>query len=234
MLPFVLGREPNAPFPSPLWALPDGLLAVGGDLAPERLYRAYREGIFPWYSEGEPILWWSPEPRWVLHEFHISRSFTRFLKRCDWTISLDRDFGAVLAGCATGRAEGTWITPAMAAAYLTLHQQGLAHSLEVWNQGQLVGGLYGVAVGGIFCAESMFSRASNGSKVALLALAENFRQLGGALIDCQLYNDHIASLGIEPLARSDYLAVLQAVRDRADPLTHLPLTQAQALLTETG
>jgi leucyl/phenylalanyl-tRNA--protein transferase len=165
--------------------------------------------------------------------FHVSRSFARFLRRCRWTLTLDRDFAGVIDGCAGPRrgSGGTWITAEMRDAYLELAARGMAHSIEVRDDGALVGGLYGVAVGGVFCAESMFSRESNASKVALLALCRNFAALGGVLIDCQLHNPHIESLGAAPWPRPRYLARLRELRDAPDPLAAgtLPLTRASAL-----
>lgn len=190
---------------------PNGLLAFGGDLAPQRLLAAYRRGIFPWFNQGEPILWWSPDPRCVFRSAHVhlSRRFRRSLRACTWSISADRDFTAVLDACArTPRAgqSGTWLTPEMQAAYSELHRRGLAHSIEVRAQDALVGGLYGVRIGRMFFAESMFSVCSGGSKVALAALAARMREWGWPLIDAQVWNSHLASLGAEPMARDSFAA----------------------------
>ncbi len=200
-------------FPSPEAALrePNGLLALGGDLSPERLMLAYRRGIFPWYSPGDPILWWSPDPRAVLdpQEFHISRSFRRFLKQANFRVTLNHDFAGTIAGCASQRTEGTWITPEVSVAWQQLHQLGHAHSVEVWQDEQLVGGLYGVALGALFCGESMFSRRENASKTALLHFCRYFLARGGRLIDCQVLNAHTASLGAKEIPRGLYLRLLE-------------------------
>jgi leucyl/phenylalanyl-tRNA---protein transferase len=221
-MPFLLPERTDTPFPPAHAAPAHGLLAVGGDLSPPRLRNAYRHGIFPWFGEDDPLLWWSPDPRWVLRsdDFHLSRSLRRFLRRCPWTLSIDRDFAAVIDGCARPRSDGdgTWITAGMRSAYLALAGAGIAHSLEVWEGDALVGGIYGVGVGRVFCAESMFSTVSNASKVALLGLVRNFAALGGVLIDCQLHNPHIETLGVRPWPRRDYLALLAEVRDDPDPL----------------
>lgn len=200
-------------FPPPESALrePNGLLALGGDLSPSRLLIAYQNGIFPWYSPGDPILWWSPDPRAVLYpeRFHQSRSFRRFLRQCDYEITLNHAFDRVIVQCAEGRDEGTWITPEVLIAYQTLHQQGIAHSIEVWRKDALVGGIYGVALGALFCGESMFSLQENASKSALLAFCRHFSRSGGKLIDCQVLNSHTASLGAEEISRREYLNALQ-------------------------
>lgn len=175
-------------FPSPEGALrdPNGLLAIGGDLTPSRLLAAYQRGIFPWYSPGEAILWWSPDPRAVLFpaELHISRSFKRFLRNSPFHITLNHDFAAVIAACAHRPNEGTWIGKDVQHAYLQLHRLGYAHSVEVWQADELVGGLYGVAQGALFCGESMFSRTSNASKCALMTFYHHFSAYGGELVDC--------------------------------------------------
>ena len=183
-----LGADPDSPFPPLRSALrePDGLLAVGGDLSPARLLNAYRHGIFPWFSPGEPILWWSPDPRVVFDTaaFRLSRRFRRELRRSEWTLSADTDFAAVMRACAdiprAGQDGGTWIGEEMLAAYGELHRLGHAHSIEVRDGGQLVGGLYGVAIGRMFFGESMFSAASGGSKLALAALARTLAGLRAA------------------------------------------------------
>jgi leucyl/phenylalanyl-tRNA--protein transferase len=191
---------------------PPGLLAAGGDLSPARLAAAYRRGIFPWYSPGQPVLWWSPDPREVLplDALHISRSLARTLRRGTFATTVDADFAAVIDACAAPRAAspGSWITPEMRAAYLRLHALGAAHSVEVWRGAELVGGVYGVAAGRVFSGESMFSRASDASKVALVALAEWCRGRGHALIDCQLPSAHLRSLGSRPMRRAEFLAYL--------------------------
>ncbi len=196
--------DPPTSFPPVDAALdqPPGLLAAGGDLAPERLREAYRRGIFPWYSPGEPLLWWSPDPREVLFpdEMHVSRSLQRTLRRGVYRVTEDQDFAAVIAACSTARGPrtGTWITPEMQAAYLELHRQGVAHSIEVWCADELAGGLYGVASGRVFCGESMFSRRDDASKVALAWLAARCAERGIDLIDCQMPSAHLRSLGRPP------------------------------------
>jgi leucyl/phenylalanyl-tRNA--protein transferase len=191
---------------------PPGLLAAGGDLSPARLIAAYRRGIFPWYSPGQPVLWWSPDPREVLplDVLHVSRSLARTLRRAAFATAVDSDFGAVIDACAVPRAAspGTWITPEMRAAYLRLNALGVAHSIEVRRGTELVGGVYGVAVGRVFSGESMFSRASNASKVALVALAAWCRTQGHEIIDCQLPSAHLRSLGSRPMPRAEFLAYL--------------------------
>ena len=191
---------------------PPGLLAAGGDLAPARLLAAYRNGIFPWYSPGQPVLWWSPDPREVLpvEALHVSRSLARTLRRAHFDVSIDTDFAAVIDACAAPRARspGTWITPEMRTAYLRLHALGAAHSVEVRRGTELVGGVYGVAMGRAFSGESMFSRATDASKIALVALAEWCRGRGHALIDCQLPSAHLRSLGSRPMPRAEFLAYL--------------------------
>lgn len=191
---------------------PDGLLAAGGDLSAPRLIEAYRRGIFPWYSDGEPILWWSPNPRCVFfpEQFHISRSLQRQLKRGDFQVTYDQAFERVVDACAAPRSEenGTWITLEMRSAYLHLHQLGIAHSIEVWRDCSLIGGLYGLAVGRVFYGESMFSAATGGSKIALAHLTDRLHKQGYALLDCQVHNPHLESLGAVCIKRRDFLAIL--------------------------
>ena len=212
--------DPQAPFPPVELALrePDGLLALGGDLAPQRLLRAYRHGIFPWYSAGQPILWWSPDPRMVLRPagLKISRSLGKTLRRNRFEITLDKAFDAVMTGCAEPRAdsEGTWITPEMRHAYGQLHAAGYAHSVEAWQEDQLVGGLYGVALGRVFFGESMFARVADASKVAFAHLVRQLARWRFGLIDCQVYTGHLASLGAEPLARAAFVEELDQLADR--------------------
>ncbi|MCL7462684.1 leucyl/phenylalanyl-tRNA--protein transferase [Pseudomonas sp. NW5] len=200
---------------------PDGLLAAGGDLSPERLLAAYRHGCFPWFSAGQPILWWSPDPRMVLfpEELHVSHSLRKLLRQQRFEIRLDHDFAAVIKACAEPRAyaEGTWITPAMQAAYLELHRQGIAHSVEAWQDGELVGGLYGLALGRLFFGESMFSRRSNASKVAFVSLVERLRDAGFVLIDCQMHTEHLQRLGARPIPRPVFADYLQRYRDVPGP-----------------
>jgi leucyl/phenylalanyl-tRNA--protein transferase len=202
---------------------PPGLLAAGGDLSPERLIAAYRRGIFPWYSPGQPVLWWSPDPRAVLfpEEFHRTRSLAKTLRNGGLAPTVDRDFAAVIDGCAAPRAAspGTWITSEMRAAYLRLHSLQHAHSVEIWRGAQLVGGLYGVRLGGVFFGESMFSRERDASKVALAHLVAVCRRNNLAVIDCQLPSRHLASLGARTIPRSQFQALLREhVRAPSAPL----------------
>lgn len=217
---FLTELDHRLQFPPAQQALtePNGLLAVGGDLSPERLMLAYQQGIFPWFSPDDPLLWWSPDPRAVLlpQQLHISRSLQKFLRRCDYQVTLNHAFTQVIAQCATIRGEDQiWITPEMQSAYCELHQLGFAHSVEVWHNRALIGGLYGVAQGKIFCGESMFSRQSNASKVAMVAFCRHFIACGGELIDSQILNDHTASLGAFNIARDDYLQLLQQLQQQA-------------------
>jgi leucyl/phenylalanyl-tRNA--protein transferase len=203
--------EATDPFPPVERAMknPNGLLAAGGDLSVPRLLEAYRRGVFPWYSAPEPILWWSPDPRMVLHcaELKISRSLAKSVRNKGYEIRIDTAFERVLAGCAD-REEGTWLGRSMRAAYLQLHRAGYAHSFETWRDGLLVGGLYGVALGRMFFGESMFSRATDASKVALVALVEELRARGFPLIDCQMHTALLASLGGREIPRRSFLRLL--------------------------
>ncbi len=187
---------------------PPGLLAVGGDLEPRRLLAAYRVGVFPWFNDGEPVLWWSPPERCVLHaeRLHVARRFARWLRSCPWDVAVDQDFDAVMAGCAEPRKQqqGTWIGPEMRAAYGRLHAAGHAHSIEVRDRGELVGGLYGVSLGGVFYAESMYSQRPQASKVALLALCRQWLAWGLSLIDVQMETAHLRSLGAVCLSRGEF------------------------------
>lgn len=202
-------------FPDPREAMckPDGLLAIGGDLSPVRLLRAYRNGIFPWFSPGDPILWWSPDPRTVLFpdQLRIHRSLRKTLKNHPFDIHLNRDFPAVLRACAAPRAhqEGTWISEEMQQAYLRLHSMGYAHSIESWRDDQLVGGLYGVKIGSVFFGESMFTRVSDASKAALVALCQGTMGFTPAIVDCQFATDHLISLGATPIPRAEFLILLK-------------------------
>ncbi len=207
-----LPEDFRGPFPDPERALygPDGLLAAGGNLHPETLLAAYRQGVFPWYSEGQPILWWSPNPRCVLFpdEFHVSHSFRRTLNRQPYRIRHNTRFREVMQHCAAPRAneQGTWITADMLEAYCLLHQMGHAHSIECWHQQELVGGVYGVLLNGVFFGESMFSRMKDASKVALhhLCTRMNIR-----LLDAQVYSSHLESLGARTIVRADFIQLLQ-------------------------
>ena len=201
---------------------PNGLLAAGGDLSPERLLRAYRQGIFPWFDDDQPILWWSPDPRAVLfpNAIHISRSLAKRLRRGDFRFSFDRCFEDVVAACAAPRSHshGTWITDDMAQAYAALHAQGVAHSLEVWQDDALVGGLYGVSLGKLFFGESMFSRATDASKAAFVALAKQCEAWNFALIDCQIANPHLSSMGATDISRREFVDYLNKYADMPHPL----------------
>jgi leucyl/phenylalanyl-tRNA--protein transferase len=218
-----LGDDPDAPFPPVAQALPspNGLLAWGGDLRPQRLLRAYRNGIFPWYLEGQPILWWSPAPRCVIYpdKVHISRRTRRRYNAGQYELTADTAFGDVVAGCAEPRSDTdeTWITPAMAEAYGRLHDMGHAHSVEVWQGPRLQGGIYGVAIGAVFFGESMFSRAPDASKIALIALCCQLDAWGYRLLDCQVGNAHLYSMGAEDLARERFESELERLIAEPQP-----------------
>ena len=203
-------------FPDPEEAEPDGLVAIGGDLSPQRLVNAYCQGLFPWYSEGEPIMWWSLDPRMVLFpdEFRCSKTLRRLVRSGRFEVRIDTCFKDVMCHCAQVEREGqdgTWITPEMIEAYVELHQLGLAHSFETFREGRLVGGLYGVSVGQIFCGESMFHIETDASKVAMVRLVEFCKQHNFRLIDAQQETAHLANLGARPIKRSDYLAILDSL-----------------------
>lgn len=197
---------------------PEGLLAAGGDLSPERLIRAYRHGCFPWFEDGQPILWWSPNPRAVLfpHELHVSRSLRKLLKQQRFRVTFDQNFPAVIAACAAPRtyAQGTWITGAMQEAYMELHRRGIAHSVEVWENDELAGGLYGLAMGQLFFGESMFCRRDNASKVGFVTLVEKLQAWGFVLVDCQMPTRHLHSFGARPIPRSAFANYLRNHLDR--------------------
>lgn len=229
---------PPRPVPPSAWLLPDpaladtdGVVGIGADLAPGTLAEAYRAGIFPWPHSGVALPWFSPDPRGVLppDRVHVSRSLARTLRRSGWTTTIDRSFPDVVEGCATERGEdGTWITEAMADAYLRLHQLGWAHSIEVWDGPGLVGGLYGVQVGGVFTGESMFHRASDASKVAMVDLCRRLREAGASLFDVQLTTPHLRRMGAIDVPRPDFLQQLHQHRDddvrldrRPRPVTRL-------------
>lgn len=209
-------------FPDPRLADPSGLLAVGGDLHPARVLLAYRSGIFPWFSEGQPFYWWSPEPRTVLlpEELRIARSLGKRVRQRRFELTMDRAFPRVLDACSrTPRPsqDGTWITPAMQRTYNELHRLGHAHSVEAWQDGRLVGGLYGVAMGGVFSGESMFAHAPDASKVAFVCFVRQFQRWGGMCIDCQMTTEHLARFGAREIPRDDYLALLETNVDRPLP-----------------
>jgi leucyl/phenylalanyl-tRNA--protein transferase len=214
----------GSPFPPLDAALddPNGLLAAGGDLSPERLLAAYRHGIFPWYNEATPILWWSPDPRMVLHvaEFKLPRSLRRVVRQRRFEIRADTAFREVMEGCAEPRdgQSGTWITPAVVEAYEALHRQGHAHSLEAWREGQLVGGLYGVTIGRMFFGESMFARETDASKVALVKLVAMLGRMSMPLIDCQQETEHLARLGARPITRRQFADWLSRLVHSTEPI----------------
>jgi len=216
MIPWLVA---DADFPPLHTALrePNGLLAAGGDLSPRRLLKAYAHGIFPWFSEGDPILWWSPDPRMVLFpdELNVSRSLAKRLRNGAHEVRFDTVFDEVVKACAAPRTlpnneeSGTWIVPAMQNAYGRLHRMGYAHSVETWIDGELAGGLYGVAIGRMFYGESMFSRKSDASKIALAHLVERLKKEGFGMIDCQMETEHLASLGARPIARAEFARRLE-------------------------
>ena len=212
MAVFRLPRKPI--YPDPELAEPDGLLAVGGDLSPDRLLRAYADGIFPWYSEETPILWWSPEPRMVLlpAEFHVPRSLRRSMRGGAFEVRADTAFGEVIRRCAgkdrPGQ-DGTWITPEMVLAYERLHALGFAHSFEAWEEGELTGGLYGVSLGAAFFGESMFADRPDASKVAFASSVEWLRGRGFELVDCQVDTEHLRRFGAREIPRAEFLARLR-------------------------
>ena len=204
-------RDDDLRFPPVELASPEGLLAIGGDLRVERLLEAYRHGIFPWYNDDQPILWWSPDPRAVIfpNKLHVSRSLKRTIRLGGCTVTLDTRFRDVMHGCAGPRPQypegGTWITAEMVKAYVQLHELGYAHSVETWQDGRLVGGLYGVALGSIFFGESMFTRVPDASKVALVSLVRQLQAWGFRIFDCQQPSRHIKTLGAEDIPRSEFL-----------------------------
>ncbi len=220
-LPLLDPDRPVFPPPERAARAPNGLLAAGGNLAVATLRDAYRRGIFPWFEAGQPPLWWSPDPRAVLFpdQVHVSRTMARLLRSGRYRITSDHSFGAVIRRCTAPRGgqAGTWIVPEMIAAYEALHAAGDAHSVECWIDGELAGGLYGVAVGAVFCGESMFSLRPNASKLALIHLARGLSAGGFTLIDCQVGNPHLASMGATDIPRAAFLAHLVAARDRLLP-----------------
>jgi len=220
-------------FPSPRLAGTDGLLAVGGDLRPERLLRAYSRGIFPWFSEGDPVLWWSPDPRLVLYpgELVVGRRLRRILRQKRFSITINRDFEAVIRACAAVRRKGqpgTWITDSMAAAYCRLHQLGWAHSVEAWQGGELAGGLYGLVIGRCFFGESMFTRISNASKAAFVHLVRLLARQGFALVDCQVTTGHLMRFGAREIPRDRFLQELAAAMPAADADGRWRMAEAEA------
>lgn len=202
-------------FPPVSEANPDGILAIGGDLQPERLQLAYKNGIFPWFEEGEPIFWWSPNPRMVLFldELVVSKSMRNILKKNIFEVSFNQNFREVMSNCKKINRKGqkgTWITNDMIEAYCKLNELGIAKSVEVWQNGDLVGGLYGVDLGHIFCGESMFSKVSNASKVAFITLASQLKAANYKILDCQVYNEHLASLGCREITRDEFMEILKS------------------------
>ncbi len=220
----------NHRFPSIDTALdePNGLLAAGGDLTPKRLIAAYKNGIFPWFNQGEPILWWSPAPRCVLipSQLHISKSLKKQIKKNQYTITFDRAFNQVIQECSSIRAsnEGTWITDDIQQAYCLLFAEGIAHSIEIWNKDELVGGLYGLALGNIFFGESMFSRQPNTSKIAFCYLVTQLKEWGFQLLDCQVHNNHLQSLGASEISRELFQQYLNNMDDLLLPHKNSPWT----------
>ena len=213
----------DEPFPpvEEAWDDPNGLLAIGGDLSPERLLNAYRSGVFPWFSQGEPIYWWSPDPRAVIFpsQIKISRSLRKSMRNRGYHLTFDTAFEETIDACAEPRAyaDGTWITDEMCDAYVKLHEYGYAHSVEVWEGDDLVGGLYGVVMNGVFCGESMFSRKTDSSKMAFIGLAAHLVEWGYSLIDCQIMNPHLESLGAEAIPRQQFIKL---IRKSQAPLLH--------------
>jgi leucyl/phenylalanyl-tRNA--protein transferase len=208
---FLLGEE--AVFPPPELSSPEGIIAVGGDLSPRRLLNAYAAGIFPWYSQGEPILWWSPDPRLVLFpgEVHISKSMKRIINKKRFHLTCDRGFKEVIEKCRQPRLTqpGTWITDDIQEAYVQLHNMGYAHSVEVWQDKKLVGGLYGVSLGKCFFGESMFSHVANASKFAFIRFFQRLFQSGFIMVDCQVPSEHLKQLGAREIPRTEFLALLE-------------------------
>ena len=217
--PYLLDEIHKSIFPDVELALtePDGLLAVGGDLSVERLIAAYQQGIFPWYSEGQPILWWSPDPRMVLEpkDIKVSRSLSKTIRKQEFKITFDKSFREVITSCSESRLEKgtiqdeTWILDEMIEAYVQLHEQGYAHSVECWQNEKLVGGLYGIAIGKVFFGESMFSRVSDASKIAFVSLAKQLEKWSFNLIDCQVYTSHLESLGASMISRQRFITLLK-------------------------
>ncbi|MFI2741348.1 leucyl/phenylalanyl-tRNA--protein transferase [Zhouia sp. PK063] len=201
-------------FPPVETASKEGLLAVGGDLSVARILLAYKSGIFPWYNEESMILWWSPDPRMVLfpHKLHVSKSMQQLLKKDEFTVTYNKAFKEVILNCAKIKREGqedTWITNEMVQAYLKLHELKYATSVEVWQGGKLVGGLYGIDLGHVFCGESMFAKVSNASKIGFITLVNDLKEKNYKLIDCQVYTQHLSSLGAEEIPRSEFMKILK-------------------------
>jgi len=220
--PFLIkSNDKTYVFPDPSLALvePNGLLALGGDLSPERLLSAYRQGIFPWFNSGDPILWWSPNPRAVLypHKIRISRSLHKTINKKKFTLTIDLAFDEVVKACQAPRIKqkGTWITPEMRIAYSKMHQLGYAHSVECWQNNELVGGLYGLVIGQVFFGESMFSSVTDASKVALVYLTEKLLQWDYQLVDCQVQSEHLRKLGAEDMPRQQFCATVRTLTGKS-------------------
>ncbi len=224
--PVLLAPDAPAVFPDPRRGDDEGLVAIGGGLSVERLRAAYASGIFPWYNEGFPVLWWSPNPRAVLpvEDLHVSRSLGRRLRRRDYVVTWNLAFADVIAACGSERKGGTWIVSEMRAAYQQLHHKGHAHSLEVWQSNRLVGGLYGVQSGSLFAAESMFHRVTDASKIAVVAASRSLARAGVDLFDVQFATPHLRSLGVKEISRNDYLDRVALARTRTVDLARLRVT----------
>ncbi len=211
-IPWIDEENPSFPDVETAFTEPNGLLAAGGNLKPSTIIAAYSQGIFPWFNPGEPILWWSPNPRMVISpdQLHISRSLRKLLRKNAYHLTFDKAFNQVITECAKPRiySEGTWITAAMKTAYQALHEQGHAHSVEIWEENRLVGGLYGVAIGQVFFGESMFSRVNNASKIAMAGLCHRLCQWHFQLFDCQVYSPHLESLGAFTIPRAEFVQKL--------------------------
>jgi len=223
-----LSSDSDSPFPSVANALEDGLLAAGGDLSTPRLLNAYQHGLFPWFNKDDPILWWSPDPRMVLFtdKIKISKSLKRTLRTSPLTVTFDQAFTHVITACSLPRDKdntdpenSTWIHPDIIQAYVTLHQQGVAHSVECWLDNKLVGGLYGIAIGRMFFGESMFSHVRDSSKIALVKLCHQLNLWGFPLIDCQVYSSHLESLGAEEIPRSEFIREINTLCKKSQPIT---------------
>lgn len=218
MLTLLDSGQADQAFPHVSQALtePDGLLAVGGCLSTQRIINAYSQGIFPWYSNDDPILWWSPDPRLIIYpeKLHLSRSLQKTLRRQTFQVTFDTAFTQVIKACATPRSDdaGTWLLPEMQQAYIRLHKEGYAHSIEAWHQDKLVGGLYGIAVGQVFFGESMFYHKTDASKVAFVTLIQRLSDWGYQLVDCQVHTQHLVSLGAEEISRTHFSSLLQRFR----------------------
>ena len=225
---WISSEDPPEAFPDAGTAFdtPDGLLAAGGDLSEARLLYAYRHAIFPWFDEGQPILWWSPDPRCIIRpdEFHLSRRLHRYLRQSGFEISFNTAFGEIITKCAEDRdgQQGTWITSGMTEAYSNLHRNGWAHSVEVWSDGELSGGLYGLAIGKAFFGESMFSRHSNASKAAMYALCQCLMKTGFSVLDCQVESPHLLSLGARLIPRAEFVNMLSAACEPQSKLLSFP------------